>query len=174
MLTTISIATLKVFDIVRTATGGNFDTSVLAYEFYVQSFRSFNTGLGAALAVLLFVLVTPIVVYNIRQLRHLEVPMTIDHAADADPRAAGPMSPRPSARRKLTSPWASLVAVVIAVLWTVPTLGPVHLLLPARGRRQGQRVVDVLQRPLGHPRQLPAGADGQRHRPRRRSSSTRW
>ncbi|MEO7351271.1 MAG: sugar ABC transporter permease, partial [Marmoricola sp.] len=72
VLTTISIATLKVFDIVRTATGGNFDTSVLAYEFYVQSFRSFNGGLGAALAVLLFALVTPIIVYNIRQMRRLE------------------------------------------------------------------------------------------------------
>jgi len=72
VLTTISITTLKVFDIVRTATGGRFGTSVLAYEFYVQSFRSFNTGLGASLAVLLFVLVTPIVVYNIRQMRKLE------------------------------------------------------------------------------------------------------
>jgi alpha-glucoside transport system permease protein len=72
VLTTISITTLKVFDIVRTATGGNFDTSVLAYEFYVQSFRSFDTGLGAALAVLLFLLVTPIVFYNIRQMRRLE------------------------------------------------------------------------------------------------------
>jgi alpha-glucoside transport system permease protein len=72
VLTTISITTLKVFDIVRTATGGNFRTSVLAYEFYVQSFRSFNSGLGAALAVLLFVLVMPIVIYNIRQMRKLE------------------------------------------------------------------------------------------------------
>ena len=72
VLTTISIATLKVFDIVRTATGGQFDTSVLAYEFYMQSFRSFNAGLGAALAVLLFILVIPIVVYNIRQMRRLE------------------------------------------------------------------------------------------------------
>jgi alpha-glucoside transport system permease protein len=72
VLTTISIATLKVFDIVRTATGGNFNTSVLAYEFYRQSFVSFNNGLGAALAVMLFVLVTPIVVYNIRQMRKLE------------------------------------------------------------------------------------------------------
>jgi alpha-glucoside transport system permease protein len=72
VLTTISITTLKVFDIVRTATGGQFGTSVLAYEFYVQSFRSFNTGLGAALAVLLFVLVTPIIIYNIRQMRRLE------------------------------------------------------------------------------------------------------
>jgi alpha-glucoside transport system permease protein len=72
VLTTISIATLKVFDIVRTTTGGNFNTSVLANEFYTQSFRSFNNGLGAALAVLLFILVIPIVVYNIRQMRKLE------------------------------------------------------------------------------------------------------
>ncbi len=72
VLTTISISTLKVFDIVRTSTGGNFGSSVLAYEFYTQSFRSFNQGLGAALATLIFVLVTPIVVYNIRQMRKLE------------------------------------------------------------------------------------------------------
>ncbi len=72
VLTTISITTLKAFDIVRTATGGNFDTSVLAYEFYVQSFRSNNAGLGAALATLIFVLVLPIVVYNVRQMRKLE------------------------------------------------------------------------------------------------------
>jgi alpha-glucoside transport system permease protein len=72
VLTTISIATLKVFDIVRTSTGGNFSTSVLAYEFYRQSFVSFNQGLGAALAVLIFVLVMPIVIYNVRQMRRLE------------------------------------------------------------------------------------------------------
>ena len=72
VLTAISITTLKVFDIVRTTTGGNFNTSVLAYEFYVQSFRSFNNGLGAALATLLFVLVMPIVIYNVRQLRKVE------------------------------------------------------------------------------------------------------
>jgi len=72
VLTTIAIATLKVFDIVRTMTGGQFDTSVVANEFYSQSFRSDNQGLGAALAVLLFVLVIPIVVYNIRQLRASE------------------------------------------------------------------------------------------------------
>jgi alpha-glucoside transport system permease protein len=54
------------------APGGNFGTSVLAYDFSVQSFRSFDSGLGAALAVLLFLLVTPIVIYNIRQMRKLE------------------------------------------------------------------------------------------------------
>lgn len=72
VLTTISIATLKVFDIVRTSTGGNFGTSVLANEFYTQSFRAFQQGLGAALGTLIFVLVLPIVVYNIRQMRKLE------------------------------------------------------------------------------------------------------
>ncbi|UQU68603.1 sugar ABC transporter permease [Couchioplanes caeruleus] len=72
VLTTIGIGTLKVFDIVRTMTGGQFDTSVIANEFYSQSFRSDNQGLGSALAVLLFLLVIPIVVYNIRQIRRSE------------------------------------------------------------------------------------------------------
>nr|WP_203433993.1 sugar ABC transporter permease [Jiangella asiatica] len=69
VLTTISIGTLKVFDIVRTMTGGQFDTSVVANEFYTQGFQLGDTGLASTLAVLLFVLVIPIVVYNVRQLR---------------------------------------------------------------------------------------------------------
>jgi len=72
VLTTIGIGTLKVFDIVRTMTGGQFDTSVVANEFYSQTFRSDNQGLGAALAVLLFILVVPIIAYNVRQLRASE------------------------------------------------------------------------------------------------------
>lgn len=72
VITTIAIGTLKVFDIVQTMTGGRFDTSVIANEFYSQTFRSDNRGLGAALAVVLFILVIPIVVYNIRQLRRSE------------------------------------------------------------------------------------------------------
>ncbi|MGZ6825418.1 MAG: carbohydrate ABC transporter permease [Mycobacteriales bacterium] len=72
VLTTIGIATLKVFDIVRTVTGGQFDTSVIANEFYTQTFRADNQGLGAALAVVLFLLVIPIVLYNVRQLRASE------------------------------------------------------------------------------------------------------
>jgi alpha-glucoside transport system permease protein len=69
VLTTIAIGTLKVFDVVRTMTGGRFKTSVVANEFYTQAFRYDNAGLGAALAVLLFLLVTPIIVYNVSQLR---------------------------------------------------------------------------------------------------------
>lgn len=69
VLTTIAIGTLKVFDIVRTMTGGQFDTSVVANEFYTQGFRILNTGIASALAVLLFVLVVPLVVYNVLQMR---------------------------------------------------------------------------------------------------------
>jgi alpha-glucoside transport system permease protein len=69
VLTTIAIGTLKVFDVVRTMTGGRFKTSVVANEFYTQAFRYDNAGLSAALAVLLFILVVPIIAYNISQLR---------------------------------------------------------------------------------------------------------
>lgn len=69
VLTTVGIATLKVFDVVRTMTGGQFDTSVLALEFYNYSFRYSQYGTGAALAVVLFILVLPIVIYNVVQMR---------------------------------------------------------------------------------------------------------
>jgi alpha-glucoside transport system permease protein len=69
VVTTISIATLKVFDIVRTMTAGNFNTSVIANEMYTQAFRAGEQGRGAALAVVLFLLVLPIVVYNVNVLR---------------------------------------------------------------------------------------------------------
>ena len=69
VLTTITIGTLKVFDIVRTMTGGNFKTNVIANEMYSQTFRSLNYGTGSALAVILFLGVVPIIWYNIRQLR---------------------------------------------------------------------------------------------------------
>ncbi|MCW2607827.1 MAG: transporter permease [Frankiales bacterium] len=72
VLTTIAIATLKVFDIVASITGGRFGTSVVANEFYAQTFRADDSGLGSALAVLLFLLVVPIVGYNVRQLRASE------------------------------------------------------------------------------------------------------
>ena len=69
VVTTISIATLKVFDIVRAMTGGNFDTSVVANEMYTQAFNRGEFGQGSALALVLFVMVLPIVVYNVRVMR---------------------------------------------------------------------------------------------------------
>ena len=69
VFTTISIATLKVFDIVRTMTAGNFDTSVVANEMYTQAFRASEIGRGSALALILFVFVLPIIIYNVNVLR---------------------------------------------------------------------------------------------------------
>jgi alpha-glucoside transport system permease protein len=69
VLTTISIATLKVFDIVRTMTAGNFNTSIVANEMYTQAFRASEIERGSALALILFVLVLPIVIYNVNVLR---------------------------------------------------------------------------------------------------------
>ncbi|GAA1881387.1 hypothetical protein GCM10009715_29710 [Paeniglutamicibacter psychrophenolicus] len=68
VLTTISIASLKVFDIVRTMTAGANDTSVIANEMYTQ-FRNFEAGRSAAFALILFLMVMPIVIYNARQIK---------------------------------------------------------------------------------------------------------
>ena len=69
VLATGVVGALKVFDIVRTMTGGNFSTNVLANEMYSQTFVQFDQGKGSALSVILFLLVAPILVYNIRSLR---------------------------------------------------------------------------------------------------------
>jgi alpha-glucoside transport system permease protein len=69
VVTTITIATLKVFDIVRTMTGGNYGTSVVANEMYTQAFNRAEWGQGAALAVVLFIMVLPIILYNMRVMR---------------------------------------------------------------------------------------------------------
>jgi len=66
---TITIGVLKVFDIVRVMTGGNYDTSVVANGMYFYSFVGNQQGWGSGLAVFLFVLVTPVVFYQVRQLR---------------------------------------------------------------------------------------------------------
>jgi alpha-glucoside transport system permease protein len=72
VLTTVAMTSLKAFDVVRTMTGGNYGTSVVANEFYTQSFTNQNKGLGAALAVLLFIIIVPVIVYNVRQLKRSE------------------------------------------------------------------------------------------------------
>ena len=66
---TILITTLKVFDIVKTMTADKFDGSVIANEMYNQVFVENQDGHGFALAVFLFVLVLPVVVYQVRTLR---------------------------------------------------------------------------------------------------------
>lgn len=66
VITTGTIASLKAFDIVQGTTGGNFKTTTLANEYYTNYFTQNRERVAAALAVLLFLLVIPVVVLNQR------------------------------------------------------------------------------------------------------------
>jgi alpha-glucoside transport system permease protein len=68
--TTISIAILKVFDIVYVMTGGRFETEVIANRMFAEMFTYQNFGRAAAIATILFIAVVPIMIINIRNLRH--------------------------------------------------------------------------------------------------------
>jgi alpha-glucoside transport system permease protein len=65
--TTITILVLKVFDIVYTMTGGNFDTEILPS--YMMSFMFRDDGRATAVAFVIMVLVLPVMIWNIRQAR---------------------------------------------------------------------------------------------------------
>ena len=59
----------KVFDIVKVTTNGQFGTQVLANDMFNQAFTNFNRGRGAALAVILFISVLPVMYMNIRRMQ---------------------------------------------------------------------------------------------------------
>jgi alpha-glucoside transport system permease protein len=65
--TTITILVLKVFDIVFAMTNGQWNTQVLANYMYDWMFRGFDFGRGAAIAIVIMILVTPVMVWNIRR-----------------------------------------------------------------------------------------------------------
>ncbi len=69
VLTTIAIGSLKVYDIVAVMTGGRTDTTVLAFEMVNQQQRFQSYGHSAALAVVLFIFVLPLIIFNVRQIR---------------------------------------------------------------------------------------------------------
>jgi alpha-glucoside transport system permease protein len=68
---TLSIAVIKVFDIVYIMSrGGPAGASrVIAYTFYEETFEAGKAGYGAAVAVLMVLLVVPIVALNLRRFR---------------------------------------------------------------------------------------------------------
>ncbi len=67
--TTIIIFSLKLFDIVRVMTGGNYNTNVIANEFYLQRFTYGDTGRASAIAIVLLIAVIPVMIYNLQQFR---------------------------------------------------------------------------------------------------------
>jgi alpha-glucoside transport system permease protein len=67
--TTITITVLKVFDIVLAMTNGQWGTQVLANLMFDWMFRGNDTGRASAIALVIMVLVTPIMIWNIRNAR---------------------------------------------------------------------------------------------------------
>jgi alpha-glucoside transport system permease protein len=67
--TTITIATLKVFDIVFAMTNGQWETQVLANYMYDKLFVAQDWGMGSASAMIIMLLVTPILVWNVYNAR---------------------------------------------------------------------------------------------------------
>lgn len=70
--TTVLIMTWKVFDIVFVMTRGRDGTSVVAERMVTEFFTFDNDGMGATLAVLLFVAVVPILIINVKRFREQE------------------------------------------------------------------------------------------------------
>ena len=67
--TTITLVVLKVFDIVLAMTNGQWETQVLANYMYDKLFRAFDWGVGSAAAMIIMLLVSPILVWNVRNAR---------------------------------------------------------------------------------------------------------
>ncbi|MCF8008256.1 MAG: sugar ABC transporter permease [Halanaerobiales bacterium] len=67
--TTMVVNVLKIFDIVYVMTNGNFRTEVIANRMYKEMFQYRNFGRASAIAVVLFVLVVPVIVINIKRMR---------------------------------------------------------------------------------------------------------
>ncbi len=63
--TTITIVVLKVFDIVFAMTNGQWGTQVLANYMYDKLFRANDWGVGSAAAMVIMLLVSPILVWNV-------------------------------------------------------------------------------------------------------------
>ncbi len=70
--TTTMVNVMKVFDIVKVTTNGQFGSQVLANAMWENAFLFFNRGLGAALAILIFIGIFPVMVLNIYRLTREE------------------------------------------------------------------------------------------------------
>ena len=66
------INSLKIFDLVFVMTGGRFETDVIATQMWREMFISVNFGRASALAVVLFLAIVPVMLFNLRRFRREE------------------------------------------------------------------------------------------------------
>jgi alpha-glucoside transport system permease protein len=69
---TILMTVMKLFDIIYAMTGGQYNTSVLAVEFYNQLFSFQNPGKAAAVVIVLMIAVVPVIIYQVRSYKAQE------------------------------------------------------------------------------------------------------
>ena len=67
--TTITLTVLKVFDIVFAMTNGQWETQVLANYMFEKLFRANDWGVGSAAAMMIMLLVSPILIWNVYNAR---------------------------------------------------------------------------------------------------------
>ncbi|MFN3663862.1 carbohydrate ABC transporter permease [Yoonia sp.] len=67
--TTITLVVLKVFDIVFAMTNGQWETQVLANYMFDKLFRASDWGVGSASAMVIMLLVSPILIWNVYNAR---------------------------------------------------------------------------------------------------------
>jgi len=70
---TVLILVMKIFDIVLAMTRGNFNTSVLAFEWYKQFFENSNIGPASAVITVLLILIAPLMWLQIQTVRQQEM-----------------------------------------------------------------------------------------------------
>jgi alpha-glucoside transport system permease protein len=69
---TVLILVMKIFDVVLAMTRGNFNTSVLALEWYSAFYVGNDIGPASAVVVILFVLIVPLMYIQIRTVKRQE------------------------------------------------------------------------------------------------------
>ncbi len=69
---TVLILVMKIFDVVLAMTRGNFNTSVLALEWYSAFYVGRDYGPASAIVVILFVLIVPLMYIQIRTVKRQE------------------------------------------------------------------------------------------------------
>ena len=67
--TTITLVVLKVFDIVFAMSNGQWETQVLANYMYDKLFTAQEWGVGSASAIIIMLLVSPILIWNVYNAR---------------------------------------------------------------------------------------------------------
>jgi alpha-glucoside transport system permease protein len=67
--TFITVIVLRIFDIVFTLTFSNWNTPILANYLYRKLFNDLDWGVGSASVIILLLLVTPIMIWNVYKVR---------------------------------------------------------------------------------------------------------